>query len=383
MHRWLPLFLLLLASCGGESAPDVELPEPLPGARVVSLPTVPWATVTEAQLARANFLGIPAAFENAHGMRFVYIPGGAFEMGSPHGETGRADDEHRHEVTLTTGYYLQVQPVSATAFGQTGAGPAVGVSWSEATAFAEQLSQDDDTWSYRLPTEAEWEHGCRAGSDAAFSWGAKPQPVETEPNVYGLRDMHVGIREWCKDRYAPLPSWAVGDPLGPRAPEGDGYVIRGGGTPAQPARSAQRSHAPADTTAADLGFRLVVPVGYGLGRYGSVHVTFQLTDPKAGGRPSPPDPTYDLRIIKMNDRLSARMAGTETDWKLVKAPTLPLAMSMVPGKYYVYAETRRNGVLVRGREIKFHVWGQTVDVPVPVPERDLGRYGSGGHEKPQ
>jgi formylglycine-generating enzyme required for sulfatase activity len=381
------LLLPLLCACGERHLPSGPETPPEPSS-LVSVEGLPWARLSPGQIEEATFLGIPAAFENERGMRFVYVPAGTFEMGSPDSEPGRSLEEAQHSVTLTMGYYLQVSPVTNAQMGRPGPGPATQVSYAEAVQFADALTASDSAWRYRLPSEAEWEHACRAGSQAAYAWGAAPRAPPASGGVpasnrWGLRGMHVGVREWCRDRYGPLPSWPVGDPLGPRAPDGTGQVVRGGGSVERPTRAAQRTHVAPDTRAEDLGFRLLAPVGYGLGRYGSVEVTFRLTDPLAGEGETPPETTYDLRIIKMNDRLSARMAGVETDWRLVKNPTLPVSLRMVPGKYYVYAETHRKGRLARGPEIKFHAWGKQVDVPVPIPERDAKRYGSGIDEKPQ
>jgi len=193
--------------------------------------------------------------------------------------------------------------------------------------------------------------------------------------------MHVGPREWCADRYAELPSWIVQDPIGPG--QGSSYVVRGGGRPAHPARSAARAEVAAEAQAPDLGFRLLVPVGYGLGRYGSVQVTFRLEDRRAGPGDVAPTGGYDLRLIRMNDRLTARTARVDAVWARVPAPPSPVTLSMVPGKYYIYSEAVHGGALDRGREIKFQVWDHPIEVPVPIPEKDMRRYGSGGHEKPQ
>lgn len=388
MARLLPVLLLLLlgASCGGESAGSRGLPLALPERREV--PEAPWARLTAAQVDEARFLGVPAAFENARGLRFVYIPRGQFRMGSPQEEAGRGTDEEAHDVRLYMGYYLQVAPVIPQQRGAAGeeAGALLpGFSHAEAVAFAAELSAEDPDRDYRLPTEAEWEHACRAGTTGAYWWGSEARPVGERENPWGLRGMSTGPLEWCRDRYAPLPSWTVGDPMGPQTGEGEerGHVLRGGGSLSQPSRSARRGSSAAAGGVREVALRLVSPVGYGLRQGGSVSVTFGLTDPLTGEVLTHPDEQHDLRIIRMNDRLASRTAGTETIWARVVRPAFPLTLTMVPGKYYVYAETQRAGALARGREIKFHVWDHAVDVPVPAPERDLKRYGSGGAEKPQ
>jgi len=373
---------VVLAACGDR---DAAVRPSAPPAETVRVDAAPWAQLTRSQVDEAGRMGVPAAFENARGMRFVYVPCGDFPMGSPEREPGRGEDEHQHGVTLHIGYFMQVGAVTRAQRAGTAAagrpGIAAGVTRAEAIAFAEALSVEDDLWAYRLPTEAEWERACRAGSTTAYAWGDEAAAPPDFVNAWGLRSMHVGVREWCRDRYGPLPSWAVGDPLGPQA--GEDFVVRGGGTPERPSRCAARAPAAPTAASPDLGMRLVVPLGYGLGKYGSVAVTFRLTDAQAEPGAARPDADYDLRIIRMNDRLAARTDGREADWARLEQPGSPVTLRMVPGKYYVYAEANRAGTIVRGREIKFHVWERAIDVPVPIPERDLKRYGSGGAEKPQ
>ncbi|MDY7037733.1 MAG: formylglycine-generating enzyme family protein, partial [Thermodesulfobacteriota bacterium] len=150
--------------------------------------------------------------ESSLGMKFVYIPPGIFIMGSPPKEKGREKDEIQHQVTLTRGFYMQTTEVTVgqwRAFvrdngfktdAETGGGafimkdrewkmlkdhfwdnpgfsqsenhPVTCVSWNDAQAFVKWLSQKEGK-TYRLPTEAEWEYGCRAGTRSRFSWGDK------------------------------------------------------------------------------------------------------------------------------------------------------------------------------------------------------------------
>jgi len=170
----------------------------------------------------------------------------------------------------------------------------VNVSWNDAVAFCKWLSRKDGR-EYRLPTEAEWEYGCRAGSRGRFSfgddeedlakygnvadktfrdatkkdWGIKGNdgyaftaPVgQFQKNGYGLFDMHGNVQQWCSDVYGDYPTEAVTDPQGPAEEEGSYRVFRGGGWSLEPehCRSANRKLDPA-TCDNDLGFRLAVPV---------------------------------------------------------------------------------------------------------------------------
>ncbi|MFM8188000.1 MAG: formylglycine-generating enzyme family protein, partial [Pirellula sp.] len=122
------------------------------------------------------------------------------------------------------------------------------VSWLDAVEFCKKLSDLPEEKAtgrvYRLPTEAEWEYACRAGSKSAYSFGEsskslgdyawfdensndQTQPVgEKKANAWGLYDMHGNVWEWCRDRYGDYPEGAVSDPSGPK--EGSNRVIRGG-----------------------------------------------------------------------------------------------------------------------------------------------------------
>jgi len=295
------------------------------GPQLVPVPGIPWAQVTQAQVDAARTMGVPVAREFEQ-RRFVYVPAGLFE---------RTVGDERCEVNIGIGFYVQAEPV---------VGP---VTLQEATQVASELSARDDTWSYRLPTEAEWE------------WARRFLPAQTS------------AREWMLDHFGPLPSWTVSDPHGPR--DGTTHVVRDG---------AKREALPPETRASDLGFRLVSPLGYGLGRYGTTAVTFRLVDELTPG-PAPIRGGYDLRVISMNDRLQARALGIEAEWTLVPDPASPVTLTMVPGAYYVYAERARDGQLLRGKEMKFYVGAVAVERTVPIPERDQKRYGSGGREKPQ
>jgi formylglycine-generating enzyme required for sulfatase activity len=193
---------------------------------------------------------------NPIGMTFVLIPPGTFLMGSPAGEKGRFDDEQQHQVTLTRPFYLQTTPVTQgqwrevmennpARFPEGGADcPVETVSWDDAQEFVARLNRLEKTDTYRLPTEAEWEYACRAGSTTRFcfgdevakledyAWyagnsGGKTHPAgQKEPNAWGLYDMHGNVWEWCRDWYGEYPAGPATDPKGPDA--GKNRVLRGG-----------------------------------------------------------------------------------------------------------------------------------------------------------
>jgi formylglycine-generating enzyme required for sulfatase activity len=209
------------------------------------------------QKAWANHLGVPVATTNSIGMKFVVIPPGEFMMGSPKGEPGRRDHETLHRVTLTKAFEFGVYEVTQEQYEQVmGTNPSISkgpqnpveqVSWDDAVEFCRKLSampaEKKAGYVYRLPTEAEWEYSCRAGTTTAFSFGDSDSqlggyawfdensgntthPVgQKKSNPWGLYDMHGNIYEWCQDRYGDYPSGSVTDPIGPAS--GSHRVLRG------------------------------------------------------------------------------------------------------------------------------------------------------------
>ena len=214
---------------------------PLPDAATVK------QTLTPAQLA----VGDP--IENSIGMVLVPIPAGEFLMGSPETEPGRKRGEVQHQVTLTKPFLLGVHEVTQGQYEKvmgknpsrfTGDNnPVERVSWDDAVEFCRKLSEKEGV-EYRLPTEAEWEYACRAGTTTVYSFGddvselgrygwfssnsgGTTHPVGGKrPNAWGLYDMHGNVFEWCQDWYGDYPSGSVTDPTGPAS--GDLRVLRGG-----------------------------------------------------------------------------------------------------------------------------------------------------------
>ena len=255
-------------------------------------------------------------------IEMVLIPAGVFRMGGTSDEAGLSNEYPQHSVTLTSGFYMGKYVVTEAQYfavmkKPSGAPkgdnyPAHGLSWYDAIAFCNTLSMMEDlspaysiagstdpadwgspaantaAWNaaaiisgadgYRLPTEAQWEYACRAGTSSAYNTGAnaiddktgwyisnavssnKMHPVgELPPNKWLLYDMHGNVNEWCWDWYIGSYSGAAAiDPAGPAS--GANRVIRGGSysSYAELLRSASRGSAP--PSAAGHGFRLVRPL---------------------------------------------------------------------------------------------------------------------------
>ena len=253
----------------------------------------------------------------------VWIPPGTFVMGSPASEAERNSDEVQHTVTLTHGFYMgkyavtqgqylalvgnnpsyfQTEDYDGNPISPDLNRPVEEVGWNDATNYCVLLTQSDraagrvpSTWAYRLPTEAEREYACRAGTTTAFYFGsaihggmanfydyyeydasigdiyvANPSvpwlPRTTTvgsyaPNTFGLYDMHGNVWEWCEDWYGAYPTGSVTDPQGPAS--GWYRVIRGGfwcGI-GRYCRSAIRSYCDPAGRSYILGFRVVLAPG--------------------------------------------------------------------------------------------------------------------------
>jgi len=226
---------------------------------------------------------------NSIGMTFVRIEPGSFLMGQDPG--GDFDERPVHKVTISQPFHMAVTEVTNAQYEQfdpahkalRGSGGvskeddevAVFVSWHEAAAFCEWLSAKEGK-PYRLPTEAEWEYACRAGTTTRFSTGDKLpkayekhqktewQPVAvplhagtTPPNPWGLHDMHGNVEEWCQDWYGPYVADDQTDPVG--RVDGDFKVTRGGsyGTEVAFLRSANRMATLPEDKHWFIGFRVV------------------------------------------------------------------------------------------------------------------------------
>ena len=214
-------------------------------------------------------------------LEMVLVPAGKFMMGSPKNEKGRCENETQHEVTLTKPFYMGKYAVTQEQWESVmgnnpsdtkGAKlPVTDVSWEDCQEFIEKLN-GITKGKYRLPTEAEWEYACRAGTSTAYSFGAKITPKDAnyddskiekpvavgsyKPNAFGLYDMHGNVWEWCEDRYGDYPKGAVMDPKGPA--KGDVCVLRGGSfvNVGSRARSSNRINSTPSNRVYFVGFRL-------------------------------------------------------------------------------------------------------------------------------
>ena len=241
--------------------------------------------------------------KNSIGMTFVRINAGTFRMGSPDEETGHREHESpTHEIRITKPFYLSVVPVTQEQYEKVkhknpskfnrhhGGGhghPVENVTWDQAFRFCDRLAKMPEEEvhhrTYRLPTEAEWEYACRAGTltpfscgerltgnDAVFAGSGGPHggkstaPVgQTAGNQWGLHDMHGNVQEWVQDWFEEYYYFdsPADDPLGPK--RGTLRTVRGGcwAMLASDCRSAaRRGHAP-DAPSDTIGFRVVLVIG--------------------------------------------------------------------------------------------------------------------------
>ena len=202
-------------------------------------------------------LGLPLEIRtNVAGIRLRLIPAGTFMMGSPVKEQGRRDDEVLHRVTLSRPFYMGAVEVTQAqwkrvmdanpSFYKGSNLPLECISWDDCQEFLKKLCEIEGVpeGRYRLPTEAEWEYACRAGTQTPYSTGKTERdlaragwyvdnagdmthPVaQKAPNAWGLYDMHGNVWEWCADLRGLYPSGDATDPRGPET--GLDHVLRGG-----------------------------------------------------------------------------------------------------------------------------------------------------------
>ncbi len=217
---------------------------------------------------------------NSIGMKLAFIPAGEFDMGSPADQKGHEEDETLHKVRITRAFRMSVTEMTQAQWTRvmgTRRGefqgddlPVESVSYADAVEFCKKLSKVEGR-TYRLPTEAEWEYACRAGTplplaanvdDVAWfddnSEGKTHPAGSKKPNAWGLYDMHGNVAEWCADYYAPYPSGAGVDPAGPAT--GKGRVVRGGSFASFPRglRSSSRGNTLASYQLKTVGLRVVL-----------------------------------------------------------------------------------------------------------------------------
>ena len=312
---------LLLGSIAAAAVLGLALNAAFPGDNDLDFDAA-W-TVPEAQPAETVYTpepvmqsAAPAELDDG----FVLIPSGRYLMGSPETENWRIEDEAQHEVSVSAFFIDPYETTQADFARLMGANPGdftgdtlpvESVSWLDAIRYANARSReaglapaytitgDSVTWDrsaagYRLPTEAEWEYACRAGTATPFNleksldaseanfYGHYPYEIEENyfndsvlearpgqyrgetvpvgsfsPNAWGLYDCHGNVNEWCWDYYGPYDPAQNADPTG--APDGTRHVYRGGGWNdfGKNMRSAYRAAGQADLKSFNLGVRLV------------------------------------------------------------------------------------------------------------------------------
>jgi formylglycine-generating enzyme required for sulfatase activity len=252
----------------------------------------------------------PKKITNSIGMKLVLIPAGKFNMGSPTDEEDRVNNEKQHEVEITKPFYLGVYTVTQkqyqkvmgknpSHFCKDGEGkddvkdldtddfPVENVSWQDVKKFSAKLSalaaEKKAGRVYRLPTEAEWEYACRAGTTTPFHFGKSLSSKQANfdgdapygeapkgpnlkrtckvgsyrPNAWGLYDMHGNVEQFCEDWYQEdYHKDKKRDPKGPK--KGESRVLRGGlwTSGAEYCRAARRTGVPLDSHVNRWGFRV-------------------------------------------------------------------------------------------------------------------------------
>jgi formylglycine-generating enzyme required for sulfatase activity len=300
-HLLLAVLLVAMTGCGPDTKPEdqpaapAKEDQPTAPAETASQeeqPTAPAKTASPAETAvpaeTPNGSDEPSAepakavvsIVNSIGMRFVPIPAGTFTMG--------VGSEAR-QVTLTKAFDLGVYEVTQEQYEKVMGknpsyfkgpqNPVENVNWDDAVEFCRKLSELPEEKSggyvYRLPTEAEWEYACRAGTTTKYSFGDSDKELGDyawysgnsgrtthpvggkQPNPWGLYDMHGNVWEWCQDWYGDYPSGSVTDPTG--AASGSYRVIRGGSWNYYPllCRSASRFRFSPGFRHHYLGFRVL------------------------------------------------------------------------------------------------------------------------------
>lgn len=220
---------------------------------------------------------------NSVGMEMLLLPAGQFIMGSLPDEKDRAHDEFAHEVIISKPFYLASTEVTQGQWKEIMGFencnfkgdflPVEKVSWQQAIEFCRKLS-DKEEKTYTLPSEAQWEYACRAGSQDSFTGGFEldetgwyfdnsdntTHAVKTKKaNNWGLYDMHGNVAEWCLDNYVcDYPEEPITDPTGPE--DGKFKVFRGGAWSHfdRAARCSARSSAPASYQLKYVGFRVIM-----------------------------------------------------------------------------------------------------------------------------
>jgi serine/threonine-protein kinase len=355
-----------------------------PGAPPLAKPSMSSTEAAQVQKQWADYLGVPVEQTNSIGMKLTLIPPGEFDMGSTPEEIAWATEETkkdnepdsilgrlrsevpRHHVRLTkplyVGTYTVTQSEYKTVMGvnpssftteqadasifnpplsdadieyrrslvkrvagkDTSRLPVEMVNWDEVTEFCRRLSAmpGEHGRRYRLPTEAEWEYACRAGTTTrwhcgdreetlrGFAWfnknaGNVTHPVgDRQSNAWNLFDMHGNVWQWCGDKFRE-DYYAISPDTDPRGPSWGDHMSRGGGFGCKPllCRSAFRTHNPPDHRAADSGFRIVYEVAPKGAR------TAPLAPASPSNAPPPAIAPFDAAKAKQHQEAWAKHLG--------------------------------------------------------------------------
>jgi formylglycine-generating enzyme required for sulfatase activity len=301
------------------------------------------------QQAWAVHLGTPVETTNSVGMKLKLIPAGEFRMGSPDSDGDAKDDEKpQHLVKVTKPFYLSVYEVTQQQYekvvgtrpwqdkGFVREGPdypATYVSHDDAVAFCRKLSKQESV-EYRLPTEAEWEYACRAGTTTVYSFGDDASRLgqnawcrmntwdvgkqyahrvgQKPPNSWGLYDMHGNVWEWCQDWFGIYPSGSVSDPQGRKS--GSIPVSRGGSfwTHAAELRLARRSGNYLAYRNYNYGFR--VARTYDLSPAAKPPAEKLPAEKTVGSKPPPPAiAPFDATQARQHQQVWAGQLGTPVE----------------------------------------------------------------------
>ena len=220
------------------------------------------------------------------GYAFRWCPAGTFMMGSPEDEADRYDNETLHQVVLSRGFWMLETEVTQMMWASVmeknpsnfkgSKQPVETVSWNNCQEYIKKLNDlgvAPKGYRFSLPTEAQWEYACRAGTTTAYHFGntltkeqanfggnvGKTSDVASYPaNAWGLHDMHGNVLEWCLDWYGDYPNGNVTDPAG--AVEGSYRVLRGGGwrVVAEICRSADRERDVPSWWSNSIGLRVAL-----------------------------------------------------------------------------------------------------------------------------
>ncbi len=317
------VLLCILSACGQAEPTVLATVEPSSGAGIIVESTITpqdTAFIETDSPEVENMMNIPE--------QFVLIDGGSYEMGSPETEAWRGNDEAQHSVTVSD-FYMSTYELTQAEYAEVMGGnpssfsgddlPVENISWLDAITFCNARSEKEGrapaytvdgqgvSWDrsangYRLPTEAEWEYACRAGTLTPFNtessispeecnyYGHYPYQIEENyfsqgnlttqpgqyrettvpvgsfsPNGFGLYDMHGNVSEWVWDYYGPYDADAQNDPVGPGT--GTLRVYRGGGWNdfAKNMRSAYRATMAQNKGSFNIGLRLVLNATAGIG----------------------------------------------------------------------------------------------------------------------